>query len=100
VRDSMPGISSPGGRAISWSMISPVMLPPKICDGGPYTDGRSCRPSGWYAHNFRALGCYSCFMKSMILAAPPDNFVRAASGRSVMSTQASALAFMSRSTSA
>lgn len=80
--------------------ITAVMLRPKICGGDPGTDGRSTRPSGWYAHKFRALGCYNCFMKFMILADSPDDLVRTPAGRSVMSTLANALAFMSRSTSA
>lgn len=77
-----------------------VMLRPKICGGDPGTDGRYTRPSGWYAHKFRALGCYNCFMKFMILADSPDDLVGTPAGRSVMSTLANALAFMSRSTSA
>ena len=50
------------------------------------------------AHKFRVVR-YSCFMKFMIVADFPGDLARAA-GRSVMSTLASALAFISRSTSA
>ena len=49
--------SSRVGKAISWSMISLVMLRPKIGGVGRYTDRRFCRLSGiWHAHKFRVFG--------------------------------------------
>ena len=80
--------------------IPRVMLRPKICCAHRCTDGRCARTSGiWCAHKFQALGRYSCFMKFMTVADFTGDRARAA-GKSVMSTLASALAFMSRSTSA